>query len=190
MNDPNFGKSAPLIKAVHGQGRILWLTGLSGSGKTTLAQGIKKELELLDYATYVLDGDILRKGLCVDLGFSDSDRTENIRRVGEVASLFLEAGLVAIVACISPIKNDRDRARGLVPADRFVEIFLDCPIEICEKRDPKGLYKRARKDELSQFTGISSGYEPPLNPEVHLHTALKNEAQCVYEVMAYLARQR
>jgi adenylylsulfate kinase len=181
-------KHVPFGNPLSGQGYILWLTGLSGSGKTTLSLKIAEVLRLRGCFPIVLDGDSMRKGLCADLGFSEADRSENIRRIGEVACLIADAGLVAIVACISPIAKDRERVRALVAPGRFVEIFLDCPLEVCEKRDPKGLYRRARNDELAQFTGISSIYEPPVNADVHLHTAVNSVEECVRKVMTCIGK--
>ncbi len=183
MNDVVSDDCVPLKSSLGGQGRIFWLTGFSGAGKTTLALRVAEELRGRGFVPYVLDGDFIRKGLCSDLGFSESDRSENIRRIGEVARLFLDAGLIVIVACISPIKKDRDRVRGLVSAGRFVEVFLDCPLEVCERRDPKGLYRKARREELSDFTGITSLYERPTAPEVHLYTGENGVEACVLEVM-------
>jgi len=144
---------------------ILWLTGLSGSGKSTLAQSIEALLHHQGAHTYLLDGDDLRSGLNQDLGFSDRDREENIRRVAQVAQLFVQAGVIVIAAFISPFRKDRSLARGLVGSAEFIEIYVDTPLEICEQRDPKGLYKKARQGELKQFTGIDSAYEAPEHPE-------------------------
>ena len=169
------------------RGAILWFTGLSASGKSTLAMGVEKRLFEEGYFSYVLDGDNVRHGLNGDLGFSPEDRAENIRRIGEVARLFAEAGAIAITAFISPYRDDRDRIRELMnrPGD-FVEIYVSCPIEVCEARDPKGLYKRARAGEIRQFTGIDAPYEPPKNPEIVVETSLFEIDACVERVIAHL----
>lgn len=164
------------------RGAIVWFTGLSGSGKSTVARELERLLVEAGRFAYVLDGDNLRHGLNADLGFSAADRTENIRRVGAVAQLFADAGALCLTAFISPFQADRDRVRALVPAGRFVEVFVDTPLEICEARDPKGLYRRARAGEIADFTGISSPYEPPGSPEVHLRTAGRTAAACAIEV--------
>jgi adenylyl-sulfate kinase len=169
-------------------GCVVWLTGLSGSGKTTIARALEVELRESGRAVCVLDGDCLRRGLCADLGFSPEDRQENIRRVGEVARLFADAGLICIVALISPYRRDRERARAAVPAGRFVEVFINAPLEVCERRDPKGLYARARTGELKEFTGVSAPYETPSKPEVELRTAEWDVAMCVAKVRAVVGR--
>ena len=148
--------------------RLFWLTGLSGSGKSTLANLLEKKLHEQAKHTYLLDGDNVRHGLCGDLGFSDKDRVENIRRISEVAKLFVDSGTLVLTAFISPFKADRDYCRGLLEDGEFVEVFIDTPIEVCEKRDPKGLYKKARSGEIKDFTGIDSAYEAPEKPEIHL----------------------
>lgn len=150
------------------QGAVIWFTGLSGSGKSTLAGALEQALHPLGISTYLLDGDNVRHGLCRDLGFSDPDRRENIRRVGEVARLMVDAGLVVLTAFISPNRAERQAVRELLPAGRFIEVYVDTPLSVCEARDPKGLYKKARAGELPHFTGIDSGYEPPQYAEVHL----------------------
>jgi bifunctional enzyme CysN/CysC len=147
---------------------LLWFTGLSGAGKSTIANNLEKKLHTLGKRTFVLDGDNIRHGLNRDLGFTEADRVENIRRVAEVAKLFVEAGLITIVAFISPFQAEREMARELVRPDEFVEIFVNTPLEICEQRDPKGLYKKARRGELQNFTGLDSPYEPPTNPDLVL----------------------
>ncbi len=166
--------------------KLLWFTGLSGSGKSTLAHALEEELHLMDCRTYVFDGDNVRHGLCRDLGFSVEDRTENIRRIGEMAKLFVEAGVISLTAFISPIREDRDRARGLFPHGDFIEVFVKCSLETCEARDVKGLYRKARSGEIPQFTGISSPYEPPLNPEITIDTENRSVADCVAEVTGIL----
>ena len=144
---------------------VLWFTGLSGSGKSTLANAVEQDFFNKGHRTYVLDGDNVRFGLCKDLGFTDADRSENIRRVAEVAKLMVDAGLIVLVTLISPLRKDRDAARALFGEDEFFEIFMDTPLAVCEKRDAKGLYKKARNGEIPHFTGIDSAYEAPLNAE-------------------------
>ncbi|WP_227318192.1 adenylyl-sulfate kinase [Cedecea davisae] len=150
------------------RGAVLWFTGLSGSGKSTVAGALEQALHQLGVSTYLLDGDNVRHGLCSDLGFSDEDRKENIRRVGEVAGLMVDAGLLVLSAFISPHRAERQMVRERVGEGRFYEVFVDTPLEICETRDPKGLYKKARAGELKNFTGIDSAYEAPLAAEIHL----------------------
>ncbi|MBP2194778.1 adenylyl-sulfate kinase [Pantoea cypripedii] len=153
----------------HGhQGVVLWFTGLSGSGKSTVAGAVEQALHRLGVSTYLLDGDNVRHGLCRDLGFSDDDRKENIRRVGEVAKLMVDAGLVVLTAFISPHRAERQMVRDLLAEGQFVEVFVDTPLAVCEARDPKGLYKKARAGELRNFTGIDSVYEAPESPAIHL----------------------
>ncbi|HIC44749.1 MAG TPA: adenylyl-sulfate kinase, partial [Sulfurimonas sp.] len=167
-------------------GTVLWLTGLSGSGKTTLANHLERILFDQGKLVYVLDGDKIRNGLSSDLGFSAEDRFENIRRIGEVARLFTDAGLIVIVAFISPFRKDRDSVRMAMTPGRFIEVFVDSPLEICEKRDTKGLYKKARAGMIEDFTGISSPYEPPLSAEVHLRTDKETIDESVGKVLHYL----
>jgi bifunctional enzyme CysN/CysC len=164
---------------------VLWFTGLSGSGKSTIANLVEKKLHSLGKHTYLLDGDNIRHGLNRDLGFTDADRVENIRRVAEVAKLFVDAGLIVLTAFISPFKSERQMARELFAPDEFIEIFVDTPLEICEARDPKGLYKKARSGELKNFTGIDSAYEIPENPEIIIKTS---EAQ-VEELAEQIVRK-
>ncbi|HAU5562953.1 TPA: adenylyl-sulfate kinase [Serratia fonticola] len=153
----------------HGhQGVVLWFTGLSGSGKSTVAGALEQALHRAGVSTYLLDGDNVRHGLCRDLGFSEDDRKENIRRVGEVAKLMVDAGLVVLTAFISPHRAERQMVRDLLGTGQFVEVFVDTPLAVCEARDPKGLYKKARAGELRNFTGIDSVYEAPDAPEIHL----------------------
>ncbi|MDP2471454.1 MAG: adenylyl-sulfate kinase [Candidatus Palauibacterales bacterium] len=172
------------------RGAILWFTGLSGSGKSTLANGVDHRLHELGVSSYVLDGDNVRHGLNGDLGFSPEDRTENIRRIGEVAKLFADAGTLALTAFISPYRDDRDRIRATTarPND-FVEIFVSCPLDVCEQRDPKGLYKKARAGEIPEFTGISAPYEEPLSPQLVVDTAENSLEECVDLVLKHLAAQ-
>ncbi|MGA1525301.1 MAG: adenylyl-sulfate kinase [Planctomycetota bacterium] len=169
------------------RGCVLWFTGLSGSGKSTIAHAVELQLFRLGHLCQVLDGDNIRHGLCRDLGFDAADRTENIRRIAEVAKLATEAGLIVSTAFISPFREDRDHARTVIGSERFLEVFLDVPIDDCEARDPKGLYARARKGEIPQFTGISSPYEAPLAPELTIPTAGMTIEQSVDAVVAYLA---
>lgn len=147
---------------------VIWLTGLSGSGKSTIADLLEKRLVEAKQATYLLDGDNVRHGLCGDLGFDDKARVENIRRISEVSKLFVDAGLVVLTAFISPFKADREFCRSLLEDGEFIEVFVDTPLAICEQRDPKGLYKKARSGDIKHFTGIDSDYEAPQNPEIHL----------------------
>ncbi|MGL4859478.1 MAG: adenylyl-sulfate kinase [Enterobacteriaceae bacterium] len=151
------------------RGAIVWLTGLSGAGKSTIASAAEHLLHQQGVHTYLLDGDNIRHGLCRDLSFSDDDRRQNIRRVGEVAALFLDAGLVVLTAFISPHSEEREQIRERVPPGRFFEVYIDTPLSVCEQRDPKQLYQRARQGEITQFTGIDSGYQPPLQPELRLN---------------------
>ena len=159
-------------KATGQKGCVIWLTGLSGSGKSTIACELERILVESGRMAYVLDGDNVRQGLCSDLGFSSEDRDENIRRVGEVAALFADSGIVAIAAFISPFHAARARAAHAMPDERFYEIYLDVPLEVCEKRDPKGLYKKARNGEIAEFTGISSPYESPESPAMRIDTSV------------------
>nr|WP_246590109.1 adenylyl-sulfate kinase [Marinobacterium ramblicola] len=151
--------------------KCIWFTGLSGSGKSTLANALEKALVEKGYHTMLLDGDNLRHGLCKDLGMSEADRTENIRRVGELAKVMTEAGLIVITAFISPFRADRDAARMLFREGDFIEVYVETPLEVCEQRDPKGLYQKARSGVIKDFTGVDSPYEPPLSPEVSANTA-------------------
>ena len=170
-------------------GCVLWLTGLSGAGKSTIATELERELFNLGRHVYVLDGDNIRHGLGSDLGFSPEDRTENIRRVGEVAKLFADAGVICITAFISPYRADRDLVRKIMPQDRFIEVFVNAPLEVCEQRDPKGLYAKARAKEIKEFTGISAPYESPSNPEVELRTDRMTVPESVAKILDYLQVQ-
>src|ERR1051325_3716849 len=165
-------------------GLVVWFTGLSGAGKTTLAPLFRSGLLERGYRPFLLDGDALRAGLCHDLGFSAADRRENVRRAGVVAGLMAEAGLICLVALISPFRAGRAAARAGVPAGRFVEVFVDAPLAVCEQRDTKGLYRRARANEIGDFTGISSPYEPPESPEVAVRSDLLTVEQCGALVLA------
>ncbi|MEM7095180.1 MAG: adenylyl-sulfate kinase [Actinomycetota bacterium] len=163
-------------------GRTVWFTGLSGSGKSTLAFALEAALVERGMAAYVLDGDNVRFGLNRDLGFAPEDRTENIRRIGEVCRLFQDAGLLVLTAFVSPYRLDRDSVRALHPSDAFVEVFVDTPLEVCESRDVKGLYAKARAGEIPEFTGISAPYEPPVDPEIVVDTSIPL-ATCVEQIL-------
>jgi len=169
------------------RGAIIWFTGLSGSGKSTLANAVEHKLFADGCLTYLLDGDNVRHGLNGDLGFSPEDRTENIRRIGEVAKLFVDAGAIVLTAFISPYREDRDRIRRTIAkAGDFIEVFVDCPLDVCEERDPKGLYAKARSGEIPQFTGISAPYEAPESPEICVNTADLTAMEAADRVMEYL----
>lgn len=165
---------------------VLWFTGLSGSGKSTIANLVEKKLVELNKHTYLLDGDNVRHGLCGDLGFSDVDRVENIRRISEVAKLFVDSGLIVITAFISPFRADRDYCRNLLAEGEFVEVFIDTPLDVCEQRDPKGLYEKARKGEIKDFTGIDSEYQAPHSPEIHLIYSGQSAEQSAIELVDQL----
>jgi adenylylsulfate kinase len=169
-------------------GAIIWFTGLSGAGKSTLAHAVEEFLHVHGGRTYVLDGDNVRHGLCSDLGFSAQDRTENIRRVGEVAKLFAEAGTIVLTSFISPYDEDRRRVRQMVEPGRFLEVFCDSPLEVCEGRDVKGLYKKARAGEIDSFTGISAPYEVPKNADLIVSTGSLSLAECVELVIELITR--
>ena len=171
------------------KGLVVWLTGLPASGKSTIARTLERQLIDKKMHAFVLDGDNIRQGLNVDLGFSPDDRTENIRRIGEVAKLFMEAGTIAIVSFISPYRSDRDKIRQIIKAGRFIEVFVDCPVAECERRDPKGLYAKARAGVVKDFTGVSSPYEPPLHPEIHLKTDQSSIEEEVEKVLSFLCKQ-
>lgn len=170
-------------------GAVVWFTGLSGSGKSTLAHEVEERLHQLGCRTFVFDGDNVRHGLCGDLGFSAEDRTENIRRIGEMAKLFVEAGVIALTAFISPFRKDRERIRQLVGDRDFIEIYCRCSLEVCEQRDTKGLYRRARAGEIANFTGISSPYEVPEGPELIVDTGTEPLEVCA-ELVVALLRER
>jgi len=165
---------------------LLWYTGLSGSGKSTIANAVELKLFELGCHTYLLDGDNVRMGLNKGLTFSDEDRIENIRRISEVAKLFVDAGLIVSTAFISPFSTDRTQARSIIAKDEFIEVFIDTPIDVCESRDPKGLYKKARTGEIPNFTGISSAFDVPISPEVHIKTAQQSIEQSVEQIIQYL----
>lgn len=168
------------------KGAVVWFTGLSGSGKSTVARRTEQLLLERGVHTYVLDGDNIRFGLNKDLGFSPADRTENIRRIGEVAKLFADACVITMTAFISPYREDRDRVRAIMPEGTFIEAYINAPIEVCESRDPKGLYKKARAGQIPEFTGISAPYEEPLNPELDVRTGDLSVDQAAQQVIDYL----
>lgn len=165
---------------------VLWFTGLSGSGKSTIANAVEHQLLTAGAHSYLLDGDNMRHGLNQDLGFSAADREENIRRIGEVANLFVDAGIIVLTAFISPFRADREKVRALIGEAAFIEVFVDTPLAVCEARDPKGLYKKARAGDIPDFTGIDSAYEPPNAPEIHLHTDQADIETCAQQVVSYL----
>lgn len=165
---------------------LLWLTGLSGSGKSTIANALEHELFKTDHHSYILDGDNVRHGLNKDLGFSDEDRVENIRRIAEMSKLFVDAGMIVVTAFISPFKAERQLARELLEDGEFVEVFVKAPLDVCEERDPKGLYKKARSGEIKNFTGIDSPYEEPENPELVLDNASHTVDENVAIIVEYL----
>jgi len=167
------------------KGVLLWFTGLSGSGKSTVANAVEKELNKLNRLTYLLDGDNIRHGLNSDLGFNIDARKENIRRIGEVAKLFVDAGIITLATFISPLIEDRNNIRNLLKGN-FIEIFIDCSLENCEKRDPKGLYKKARAGEIKDFTGINSPYESPVSPEITVNTDTQSPKECAAQIINYL----
>jgi adenylylsulfate kinase len=169
---------------------ILWFTGLSGSGKSTLAHAVEDRLHQMGIHTFILDGEKIRQGLCVDLGFSATDRTEHTRRIGEIAKLFLDAGVIVLAAVISPFQADRQRVRQSVAPGDFLEIYCNCPLDICEQRDVKGLYHQARSSKIPNFTGLSSPYEAPVGPELELSTGSASLEVCVEQVLALLRQHQ
>jgi len=171
------------------RGATVWFTGLSGSGKSTIAVALEKALWERGVHAFVLDGDNVRHGLNKNLGFSPADRTENIRRIGEVAKLFADAGIVALTAFISPYRADRDQVRALMQPGDFVEVMVACPLEVCEQRDVKGLYQKARAGQIPEFTGISAPYEPPLSPEITLRTDAQSVEESARQVISYLEQR-
>jgi adenylylsulfate kinase len=196
MTTPKSSNITPVHARVNRQDRELklgqrgvtvWFTGLSASGKSTVAVMVDQILTNRGHHCCILDGDNIRHGLNSDLGFSPEDRTENIRRIGEVAKLFTHNGIIALTAFISPYRADRDRNRAILEVGDFIEVYVDCPLEICERRDPRGLYAKARAGELDDFTGISAPYEPPLRPELVLHTGIESEIESAVRVVSYLA---
>jgi adenylylsulfate kinase len=169
---------------------VIWFTGLSGSGKSTIANAVAAELYKRGIQNYVLDGDNVRHGLNKDLGFSETDRKENIRRIGEVAKLFVDSGQIVLTAFISPFQSDRQIVRNLLAADEFIEVYVKCPLDECENRDPKGLYEKARQGIIKDFTGISSPYEEPDQPELIIETHKYTVEECVNQVIFHLTLQR
>jgi adenylylsulfate kinase len=167
---------------------VLWFTGLSGAGKSTLAHAVEAELFRCGHQVMVLDGDNVRHGLCSDLGFTEEDRHENLRRIGEISKLFVEAGVIVLAAFVSPYRSDRDRVRSMLPHGDFLEVYCKCGLETCEARDPKGLYARARRGEVKNFTGISAPYEEPLRPELIVETDKESLAEEVARAMEVLRR--
>ncbi|HFC9446363.1 TPA: adenylyl-sulfate kinase [Vibrio cholerae] len=168
---------------------VLWFTGLSGAGKSTVAGALENRLAALGYHTYLLDGDNVRHGLCSDLGFSEQDRRENIRRIGELAKLMVDAGLIVLTAFISPHRAERQMVRDLLPNGEFLEVYVNTSLDVCEARDPKGLYKKARAGEIRQFTGIDSTYEAPLNPDIDLPAGEKSVDELVAQCLQALAER-
>lgn len=192
MTDPNLFWSTISITPTHRaeqkgqQPCLIWFTGLSGSGKSTIANALDRALYQRGLHTFLLDGDNMRHGLNSDLGFSEIDRVENIRRIGEVSKLFTQAGLIVMGAFISPFANDRNLVRSLFKPEQFIEVFVNTPLAVCEARDPKGLYEKARAGELAHFTGIDSPYEQPLEPELSLDTSLLSVSECVQQLVVLL----
>ena len=170
------------------KGMVIWFTGLSGSGKSTLANALNEYLHSKGLSTFVLDGDNIRHGLCNDLGFSDEDRMENIRRIGEVANLFMNAGIITITAFVSPFKKDREKVRKIIGSTDFIEIYCAANLDVCEARDTKGLYKKARLGEIKEFTGISSPYEIPLDPDITVETGTMGLTDSVKQIVDHLNR--
>lgn len=165
---------------------VLWFTGLSGSGKSTIANEVEKALVAQNIHTYILDGDNIRKGLNKNLTFSPEDRTENIRRIGEVSNLLIDAGIVVIAAFVSPYKKDRENIKQIVSENKYIEVFVNTPLEVCESRDVKGLYKKARKGEITNFTGINAPYEPSKNPDIEIDTSVKSLQEATNEVLDFI----
>ena len=165
---------------------LIWFTGLSGSGKSTMANLLENELHESGFKTYTLDGDNVRHGLCKDLAFTEQDRVENIRRIGEVSKLFLDAGIIVLSSFVSPFNEDREAVKALIGEDKFVEVFVDCPLEVCEQRDVKGLYKKAREGKIKNFTGIDSPFEKPLNPAIHLKTNEEETSESLKKLLNFV----
>lgn len=169
--------------------RVVWLTGLSGSGKSTIAHLVEQRLYDLGMRTYVFDGDNVRHGLCGDLDFSPTDRAENIRRIAEMVRLFLDAGITCLAAFISPLREDRERVRDIVGPEDLLEVYVKCPVEVCEQRDVKGLYKKARQGKIKNYTGISAPYEPPEHPDLVLETDKSDLEECVTQVVNLITQR-
>jgi adenylylsulfate kinase len=176
---------------LHGhKGAVIWFTGLSASGKSTIAHLVEKELHLRGCSTYVLDGDNVRHGLCSDLAFSPEDRTENIRRIGEMVKLFVDAGIIVLAAFISPYRKDRQKVRSLLTKDQFLEIYVDCPLEVCASRDQKGLYEKAKRGTIKEFTGISAPYEPPENPDLVIQSWKEDALNAAKRVVELIEKRK
>jgi len=173
-------------KLLNQKGKVIWFFGLSGAGKTTLANNLEQTLNKLNFKTFILDGDNLRSGLCKDLGFSEDDRVENIRRVSEVSKLMMEAGIIVLCAFVTPFEKDREAAKALIGEENLINVFVDCPLEECEKRDVKGLYKKARQGEIKNFTGISSPFEIPATADLTLKTAELSKQQLIDKLLMFV----
>ncbi len=179
--------SRPRRETLNGHMSVnLWFTGLSGSGKSTLAHAVEERLHLMGCRTYVFDGDNVRHGICGDLGFSLEDRSENMRRIAEMVNLFLDSGVISLTAFISPLQADRERVKKIIGSENIIEVYCNCPLEICEERDVKGLYKKARAGEIKNYTGISSPYEAPKNPDIELDTGTLPLRECVNTIVTEL----
>jgi adenylylsulfate kinase len=175
-------------KLLNQSSMVLWFTGLSGSGKSTIAHAVEERLYAMGRLTYVFDGDNVRHGLCSDLSFSPEGRAENLRRISEMVKLFLDAGIICLTAFISPLRTDRERCRKLIDCGGFYEVYVKCPLEVCEERDVKGLYKMAREGKIKNYTGVSAPYDEPLNPDLVLETARCDIDQCVDQVVDFVLR--
>ena len=183
-------KKAQREKLIKQKSFVIWLTGLSGSGKTTIANKLEMELYRLEYLTYILDGDRLRQILHKDLSYTTQDRLENIRRNGQIAKMFIDAGIITICAFVSGIGEGRKKVKALFPADQFVEVFLNCPLEVCQQRDPKGLYKKARDGKIKHLIGFDISYDPPQHPDIRLDTSKLSPQECVTIIMRYLFKKK
>lgn len=191
MSQKNTGSRTDRLLVKDHKPMVLWFTGLSGSGKSSIATALQGLLtQKYGMHTYLIDGDVIRKGLNRDLGFTAADRQENIRRIGEVARLMVDAGLTVLVAAISPFREDRQKARELFPRGSFWEIYVECPLDVCQKRDPKGLYSQAKQGQISNFTGLTSPYEPPLSPEIVLESGKFDVQSCSMQVINALIKKR